>query len=235
MNWPKDSASTLSWGFSSSWPPLDRWQETPSFTWGRIRPNDFPRPFSPVVLRFHDVIAVSLFEFFRKTCRQILKYWCNGIRVWVYFHVLLDSQTIPLNLCIFFKLCPSPKNLFTFFIFQSLIYSTLFTVFAAVVQLLSHIQLFMAPWTAAHQASLSLTISQSHPNSCPSNRWCCPTIPSAVTVLSYFTMPLAHSELRGSSDFAGKGLKRPSWRSFVYDDTILWKDCWFVVYRKHLD
>ena len=29
----------------------------------------------------------------------------------------------------------------------------------AVVQLLSHVQLFVAPWTAAHQASLSFTIS----------------------------------------------------------------------------
>ena len=29
------------------------------------------------------------------------------------------------------------------------------------VQLLSHIQLFVTPWTAAHQASLSFTISQS--------------------------------------------------------------------------
>ena len=31
----------------------------------------------------------------------------------------------------------------------------------AVVQLLSHVQLFMTPWTAAHQASLSFTISWS--------------------------------------------------------------------------
>ena len=30
-----------------------------------------------------------------------------------------------------------------------------------VVQSLSHVQLFATPWTAAHQASLSLTISQS--------------------------------------------------------------------------
>ena len=29
------------------------------------------------------------------------------------------------------------------------------------VQLLSHVQLFMTPWTAVHQTSLSLTISQS--------------------------------------------------------------------------
>ena len=29
------------------------------------------------------------------------------------------------------------------------------------VQLLSHVQLFVTPWTAAHQASLSITNSQS--------------------------------------------------------------------------
>ena len=31
------------------------------------------------------------------------------------------------------------------------------------VQLLSHVQLFVTPWTAAHQASLSFTLSQSLP------------------------------------------------------------------------
>ena len=31
------------------------------------------------------------------------------------------------------------------------------------IQSLSHVQLFVAPWTAAHQASLSFTISQSLP------------------------------------------------------------------------
>ena len=34
---------------------------------------------------------------------------------------------------------------------------------SVVVQSLSHVQLFMTPWTAAHQAPLSLTISQSLP------------------------------------------------------------------------
>ena len=33
----------------------------------------------------------------------------------------------------------------------------------AVVQLLNHVQLFVTPWTAVHQASLPLTISQSFP------------------------------------------------------------------------
>ena len=33
--------------------------------------------------------------------------------------------------------------------------------FIAVVQSLSHVQLFLAPWTMAHQASLSFTVSWS--------------------------------------------------------------------------
>ena len=33
------------------------------------------------------------------------------------------------------------------------------SVLAVVVQSLSHVQLFVTPWTAAHQASLSFTIS----------------------------------------------------------------------------
>ena len=33
--------------------------------------------------------------------------------------------------------------------------------FGSIVQLLSHIQLFATPWTAAHQASLFFTLSRS--------------------------------------------------------------------------
>jgi len=39
-----------------------------------------------------------------------------------------------------------------------------------VVQSLSHVQLFVTPWTAARQDPLSLTMSQSWLNSCPSSR-----------------------------------------------------------------
>ena len=34
-------------------------------------------------------------------------------------------------------------------------------IFVVVIQLLSHVQLFATPWTAARQASLSFTVSQS--------------------------------------------------------------------------
>ena len=39
--------------------------------------------------------------------------------------------------------------------------SCLFSLLIGVVQLLSHVRLFTIPWTIAHQASLSFTISQS--------------------------------------------------------------------------
>ena len=46
------------------------------------------------------------------------------------------------------------------FLYVSIIYSSSFYV-VVVVQPISHVQLFATPWTAAHQASLSFTISQS--------------------------------------------------------------------------
>ena len=52
------------------------------------------------------------------------------------------------------------------------------------VQLLSHVRLFATPWTAACQASLSITSSWSLPNSCPLSRWCHPTIASSVAPFS---------------------------------------------------
>ena len=55
----------------------------------------------------------------------------------------------------------------------------------AIVQLLSHVQLFMTAWTAALQASLFFTSPRVCPNSCPLSWWCHPTISSSVTPFSY--------------------------------------------------
>ena len=52
------------------------------------------------------------------------------------------------------------------------------------VQSLSCIWLFAAPWTAAHQASLSITKSPSSLRQRPSSRWCHPTISSSVVPFS---------------------------------------------------
>ena len=52
------------------------------------------------------------------------------------------------------------------------------------VQLLSRVQLFVTPWTAAGQTSLSITNSRAYSNSCPSSRWCQPTISTSVIPFS---------------------------------------------------
>ena len=44
--------------------------------------------------------------------------------------------------------------------------------------------LFVTPWTAARQASLSITNSWSCSNSCPLSQWCHPTISSSVIPFS---------------------------------------------------
>ena len=52
------------------------------------------------------------------------------------------------------------------------------------VQSLSHVWLFATPWTAACQASLSITNSRVYSNSCPLSRWCHPTISSSAVPFS---------------------------------------------------
>ena len=58
------------------------------------------------------------------------------------------------------------------------------TLFSQSVRFLSHVRLFVTSWTAVHQASLSITDSQSLLNSCPSSQWCHPTSSSSVVPFS---------------------------------------------------
>ena len=51
-------------------------------------------------------------------------------------------------------------------------------------QSLSRVQFFATLWTAAHQASLSITKSRTCSDSCPLSQWCHPTISSAVITFS---------------------------------------------------
>ena len=53
-----------------------------------------------------------------------------------------------------------------------------------VVQLLNHVWLSVTPWTPAHQASLSFTMSGACSNSCPLSWWCHSTISSSVIPFS---------------------------------------------------
>ena len=65
-------------------------------------------------------------------------------------------------------------------IHTSLIYKVLFVV----VLLLSHVQMFANTCNAAHQASLSFTISTAYSKSCPLSCWCHPTISFSVVPFS---------------------------------------------------
>ena len=54
-----------------------------------------------------------------------------------------------------------------------------------VVLSLSHVQLFVPLWTAAHQASLTFTNSHSLPKLMSISRWCHPTISCSVVPFSF--------------------------------------------------
>ena len=56
------------------------------------------------------------------------------------------------------------------------------------VQLFTRVWLFVTPWTAAHQASLSTPTLRAHSNSCPLSQQCHPTI-SFSAVLFSFVLP----------------------------------------------
>ena len=62
------------------------------------------------------------------------------------------------------------------------------------VQSLSHIQLFLTPWIAGRQASLSITVSQSSLKLTSIGRWCHPTISSSVVPFSSCPQSLPASE-----------------------------------------
>ena len=54
----------------------------------------------------------------------------------------------------------------------------------AVVRSVSHVWLFVTPWTAAHQASMFLHYLPVCSNSCPLSPWCHPTISFSATPFS---------------------------------------------------
>ena len=92
------------------------------------------------------------------------------IYVYTYTHIFFDFHfTYRLNALKFFKPAPFLR------------YDDIFIV---VVQLLSHVRLFVTLWTAACQASLSITNPRAYSNSCPLRQWCHPTISSSVVPFS---------------------------------------------------
>ena len=74
------------------------------------------------------------------------------------------------------------------------------------VQSLSHIRLFVTPWIATRQASLSIT--NFYLNSCPSSWWCYPTISSSVVPFSSCPQSFPASGFFQMSQFFTSGGQR---------------------------
>ena len=85
------------------------------------------------------------------------------------------------------------------------------------VQSLSHVQLFVTPWTAAYQVSLSFTISRFCPNSCPLSWWCHQTISFSVTPFSCLQSFWASGSFLISQFFAsgGQNIGTSAWASVL--------------------
>ena len=73
------------------------------------------------------------------------------------------------------------------------------------VKSLSRVQLFVTPWTAARQASLSTPAPGVYSNSCPLSRWCHPTLSSSVVPFSHLQSFPASGSLPMSQFFASGG------------------------------
>ena len=58
------------------------------------------------------------------------------------------------------------------------------SIFISSVQLLTFVQLFATPWTVARQVPCPSSTPGACSNSCPSSRWCHPTISSSVILFS---------------------------------------------------
>ena len=129
--------------------------------------------------------------------------------------------------------------------------------FLFVVQSLSCVQLFATPWTAAGQATLSFTISQTLLKfSCPLSQWCHPTISSSVIPFSscpqsfpgsrslmsqLFTsggqsieLQLQHQSIDLFDLLTVQGTLRSLLQHYSLKALILWHSAFFMVQLSHL-
>ena len=76
------------------------------------------------------------------------------------------------------------------------------------VQWLSRVRLFVTPWTAARQASLSTPFPGVYSNSCPLSQWCHPTVSSSVIPFSSCLQSFPASGSFQMSQFFASGGQR---------------------------
>ena len=121
---------------------------------------------------------VCIFLTYKESQGQWLRWECG------LYHITGDPGIVWLTL--FSRCSPSPPSILyiqcccSLLIWKSSFQIWLYTShsFVVIVQSLSCVWLFVTPWTAARQASLSFTISWSC--SCPLSRWCHPIVLSSA-------------------------------------------------------
>ena len=118
------------------------------------------------VLNFTNLWTKS---FFLLTLDIICSSWPSFLKVKL--RLLVFSSFLFCNIYSQFYEFPSKHCL------TQILMSYVFIFLSSFTQLCS---LFATPWTAACQASLSITNSGVYPNSCPLSRWCHPTMSSSV-------------------------------------------------------
>ena len=92
------------------------------------------------------------------------------------------------------------------------------------------VQLFATPWTAAGQASLSFTISQSLLKFCPLRQWCHPTFSSSVALFSFCLQSFPVSGSFPMSQFFPSGGQSFSFSTSPfneYSEVISYRIDWF--------
>ena len=86
-------------------------------------------------------------------------------------------------------------------------------MYAWVLGCFGHIQLFVAPWTAATRPPCPSPTSGAYSNSCPSSWWCHPTISSSVVPFSSCLLP----SIRVFSSESVLRIRWPEYWSFSFN------------------
>ena len=92
--------------------------------------------------------------------------------------------------------------------------SSSFPPWRSVVQSLSHIWLFVSPWTAACQVPCPSPSPEVCSNSCPLSQWCHPAVSSSVVPL--LLLPSIFLSFRVFSDESALHIRWPKYWSFSF-------------------
>ena len=133
----------------------------PAFTGWPINTSDNPTKQNMVVCYLKIIIHLII----------KLKYVCICMVPIEFLFIII--QILPTYMCVYNRFTENVTNKTAIF----------FSSFSW-IRSLSHVRLLVTPWTAAQQASLSLTNSWNLLNSCPFSRWCHQTISFSIVPFS---------------------------------------------------